>query len=269
MSNKHSCPKRETLIERAPPASRASLSGKLEFSKWSVPVKAYSAIASTESLLKQVHRGCGQKTSQHTVCPDHGRLRKNQVGKAYAYGAGQLVEVTEDELSSIAPIDEKSIVIDRFFSPSQFDFTLLSGRSYYLAPANLVAQQPFRLFVAAMTRQQRWALATTVLSGKRHVVVIRPVHECLTLHVLHSPALLRASISVQNENNPTTSEFREIEKEMRKSNGPIEWNQYRDEGATKLAALVAGKIAAKDRTGNGKTKRTKRSRRRSSLARIA
>ena len=175
----------------APAASRASWIGTIQIDDFSIPVKAYSAIASPESHLNLIHASCGRRVSLRKVCPKHGMLEPDETQKAFAYSPDILVELPDDELKQLNPVDDKTIVIERFFSPDRLDPTLLAGRTLSLAPANLAAHHPFRLLKAALESKQVWALGRTVLSQKRQLVVIHSHDESLLLHTLHDPSLRR------------------------------------------------------------------------------
>lgn len=237
-------------------ASRASWIGKLQFKGFSVPVKAYSAIASPESCLHQIHVGCGRRVSVHRVCSKHGTLDSSKIGRAFAYSSDLLVELSNLELAKLLSADEKTIVIERFFSPDQLDFTLLAGRTLYLAPANLAALDSFRMLKEAFDQKKAWALGRTVFSQKRQLVVIHSRDEAVLLHTLHDPALRRMPQSCHRNGRPLSrSEVRALARAMAKDcSAPIAWSDYSDNYHRQLAALVAGKVAAKTGPLNSKRK---------------
>ena len=55
------------------------------------------------------------------------------------YSAEQCVALTEEDLTTLEPADDKTILLEHFLSPTEFDLTLLAGRSLYLAPADPAA----------------------------------------------------------------------------------------------------------------------------------
>ncbi|MCY2988069.1 MAG: hypothetical protein NTY19_09430 [Planctomycetota bacterium] len=52
----------------------------------------------------------------------------------YPYSAEQCVALSEEDLATLEPTDDKTIHLEHFLSPTEFDLTLLAGRSLYLAP---------------------------------------------------------------------------------------------------------------------------------------
>ena len=241
--------------DNAPAASRASWIGTLQIEDFSVPVKAYSAIASPESHLHLIHAGCGRRVSMRKVCPVHGSLESADIRRAFAYSSDLLVELSEDELSALNPVDDKIIVIDRFFSPDRFELRLLAGRTLFLAPASLAAQQAFHLLKAAFDHKKTWALGRTVFSQKRQLVVIHSRDETLLLHTLHDPALRRMPVSIQpNGRASSRSDIRKLAALMVDRGGAIPWSDYHDDSHERLAALVASKIGTTSNGRNGKSK---------------
>ena len=239
----------------APAASRASWIGTLQVNDLSVPVKAYSAIAAPESQLHLIHAGCGWRVSLRKVCPEHGSLESTDIHRAFAYSSDLLVELSDDELATLNPVDDKTIVIERFFSPDRLDLTLLAGRTLFLAPASLAAQPAFHLLKAAFDHKKIWALGRTVFSQKRQLVVIHSRDETLLLHTLHDPALRRMPVSIQpNGRAPSRSDIRKLAALMVDRGAAIPWSDYHDDSHERLAALVASKIGTTSNGRNGKSK---------------
>ena len=132
---------------RQPP----SWSGQLRLGSCCVPVKAYPTISSTAGVsLRQLHAGCGEHIEYHKCCPKHGRVPADQIVKGYPYSAEQCVALTEEDLATLEPTDDKTIHLEHFLSPTEFDLTLLAGRSLYLAPAHPAAMKPFVVIRQAM-----------------------------------------------------------------------------------------------------------------------
>ena len=64
----------------AVPLGRASWSGFLRWSLVVVPVKAYPAVSSNETLsFNQLHADCGQRINYHKVCPLHGKVEAEAI----------------------------------------------------------------------------------------------------------------------------------------------------------------------------------------------
>jgi non-homologous end joining protein Ku len=171
-----------------------------------------------------------------------------------------LVELSGDELAQLEPVDEKMIVIERFFTPDLLDPTLLAGRSLVLMPANPAAQVAFDLFRAALDEKQTWALGSTVFSQKRQLVVIHSRNATVLLHTLHDPALQRLPVfSPPNGASPAPRDVKKLARAMDDCSMPIIWMDYRDISHVRLAALVAAKVHEQSsNTGKNRTTRLAR-----------
>ena len=228
-----------------PTASRASWIGALRLGRLTVPVKAYSTISTPESRLHQVHQGCGRQIVQRRCCPEHGEIRAEEITKAYAYAADRLIQLTPQELGAVAPSDDKTIVLERFFQQDQLDLTLIAGRSLYLAPENPAGAVLYGTVLIALANSQKWALGRVVFSGRRQLIVIRPDINTLVLHTLYDPAQRRAPVRMQrNGNGSDKGEVRAIQRLMEQASGPIAWHELCDDADQRLARLVADKVQA-------------------------
>ncbi len=245
----------ETTRSLAPAASRASWVGTLKIGETSVPVKAFTAIASSSSTqLHQIHVDCGRRIAYRKTCPRHGPVDVEQIGKAYEYSSDCVVELSEDELAKLRPVDDKTITLERFFSRQHLDLTLLAGRSLFLAPANLAAQRDFSAFEGVLKQKRLWALGRTVFSHRPQLVVIQSCGTALLLHTLHSPETRRAAVTIQtNGKKALRKDVRKLINFIDNASDPFDWSDYRDDFSERLASLVRSKIDGK---ANGRAKKT-------------
>ncbi|MCE9555387.1 MAG: hypothetical protein K8T91_18715 [Planctomycetes bacterium] len=228
-----------------PATCRASWIGTLRLGSLLVPVKAYPTISTPDSRLHQMHTQCGQRIEYRRCCPKHGEVRAEGIAKAYAYAVDHLVELTPDELARVSPIDEKAIILERFFDQDHLDLTLLAGRSLYLAPENPAGVPVFASLLAALLHARKWALGRVVFSGRRQLVVIHPGDDTLILHTLHDPVQRRAPVLVpKSAHSPAKGEVHAIERLIQQTSGPISWTEYHDDADERLARLVADKVQA-------------------------
>ena len=243
-------------------ASRASWVGNLQLGSVIVPVKAYTAIAtSQDSRLHQLHADCGQRIEYRKCCPTHGHVPPDQIVKGFSYAPDRCVELSAEELARLSPDDNKTLVLERFFAQGQLELALLAGRSLYLAPAHGAAGRPFASLVAALQAKKKWALGRVVFSGHRQLVVVYPANCTLILHTLHCPAQRRGPVFTENgHSKPDRSEVRALGERVNAASGPIAWDDYTDDSADQLQKLVESKVAAKTkrktRPTNGKPRRT-------------
>ena len=86
----------------AAPLGRASWSGFLRLSLVVVPVKAYPAVSTTETIsFNQLHADCGQRINYQKVCPRHGKVEAEAIVRGYQYAPDQYVVVQAAELDNL------------------------------------------------------------------------------------------------------------------------------------------------------------------------
>ncbi|QDU92331.1 Ku protein [Lignipirellula cremea] len=228
------------------PASRSSWSGQLKLPDFHLPVKAYPAVVvSRTSPLCQIHAGCGEPIEYQKHCPIHGRVPAAEIAKAYPYAAGNRLPLQESDLARLAPADEKTIALEQFVTPDPFDWTLFSGRSYYLAPAHPAAGLPFQAFTAALEKAKVWGVGQMVLSGRRQLLAVSACDQQLLLYLLHWPAQRRGCPAFPSVANADALPLvRALEKTIGKAKGPVRWEQYADDWDQRLSSLVQSMVAA-------------------------
>src|SRR5262249_45964798 len=134
-------------------AARSSWKGFLKLSLVSLPVKAYTAVASGggESPLNQLHAPWQSRLQYKKTCRLHGEVRNEEIVSGYEYSKGQYVIVDPEELDKLRTEDEKAIKVSAFISPNALDPMYQSGKTYYLVPDGPVGQRPYAVLHQAMT----------------------------------------------------------------------------------------------------------------------
>jgi DNA end-binding protein Ku len=233
----------------APPRGRASWTGLLQLSLVAVPVKAYPATSTSDAVhFNQLHANCGQRITYQKCCPLHGPVEATAIARGYQYVPGQYVVVEPEELEPLRPAKEKALLLEQFLEAGQLDPVFFSGRSLYLLPDGLAAQRSYLLLAEAMQERCRWGLGRVTLSANRKVVLVRPVGRLLTMDVLHYPAELRSRAGMESElaSVPSSQEELRLAGQLIESaSTPVDWQQYRDDTAEKIRALVEAKIAGR------------------------
>jgi DNA end-binding protein Ku len=98
----------------------------------------------------------------------------------------------------------------------------------------------------AMAKGGQGAIGRVVLSGNRHLVLVRSTGRLLILDVLHYPATVRAAAAYEAElggGSATSEELRLATSLIDAASGPINWDHFRDTTAEELTALIEAKLA--------------------------
>lgn len=233
----------------AAPLGRASWSGFLQFSLVVVPVKAYPAVSTTEDIaFNQLHADCGQRINYQKVCPLHGKVEAEAIVRGYQYAPDQYVVVQTSELDNLRPAKDQGLVLEQCLDAGQIEPTLFSGRSLYLVPEGLPAHRPYLVLHQALHSRGKVALGRIVLSGHRHVALVRPSGRLLSLHLLHDPVQVRSCSTLEallRDGAASPEEQQLAAMLIDSSTAALDWSKYRDDTAEKLSALIEAKIAGR------------------------
>lgn len=245
MSSEHGNSDNSTVRAASVP-SRASWTGLLRLSLVAVPVKAYPAVSTAETVrFHQLHADCGQRIRYQKHCPVHGQVPTEAIVRGHEYAPGQYVVVEASELEKLRPPKDKGLVLEQFVDPGQIDPALFAGRSLYLFPDGRPAQRPYRVLTDALALRGKWAVGRITMAGYRYTVVVRPNNRLLSMHVLHEPSKLRASSGLEAELPSGAGSEQEQQLActlIDAATGPVDWARYRDDTAEKLSALVEAKV---------------------------
>jgi len=230
------------------PHGRASWSGLLQFRLVVVPVKAYTAVSTTEGIhFNQLHADCGQRIRYEKRCPVHGPVDTAAIQRGYQYAPAQYVVIEPAELEKLRPAKDRGLILEQFIDRHQIDLVFFSGRSLYLLPDGPPAQHAYDVLREAMRQGSKEAVGRIVLSGSRQLVLVRPADRWLSMHVLHYPVQVRAAPAEQPRFSgpPASEELQLAAMLIDSASKPIDWRTYRDESTEELSALIEAKIAGR------------------------
>jgi DNA end-binding protein Ku len=235
-----------SFLGAATERGRASWSGLLKLSLVAVPVKAYPAAASSQDVRSHwLHAGCGQRIRYEKHCPVHGKVDTGAIVSGYQRGPEQYVVLDEAELDKLRPAKERALALEHIIDAYHVDPLLFSGRSLYLLPDGLAAQQPYLVLCQALRERGKWAVGRVVLSGHRHLVLVRPAGEVLGLHVLHFPSQLKSSAGLEPQLSQAAigpEESRLASLLLDTCSSSVPWSSYRDDRADQIRRLIDAKL---------------------------
>jgi DNA end-binding protein Ku len=233
-------------------AARSSWKGFLKLSLVSVPVKAYTATASSanEIHLNQLHAECNSRINYKKTCPIHGDIPNDQIVSGYEYAKGQYVLIDTDELDKLRTENEKAINIDAFIPANGLDPIYSTGKTYYLVPDGPVGQKPYALLRDAMVELKRQAIATVVMSGKEQIVLLRPMDNLLSMTQLSYEHQVTKPSNFDSELTKPAVEPEELKlaKTLIEASTPkkLDYSKYRDVYTEKLTKLIEAKVAGQE-----------------------
>src|SRR5256885_2305585 len=148
-------------------------------------------------------------------------------------------------LPASRPADHRPLPLDHFRAPGPLDPALFSGRSLSLLPDGPAAPLAYAVLVEALHERHKAALGRVVLSQRRQLVLVRPASRLLAVHVLHYPAQLRSRAVLEATPRPApadAAEGRLAATLIDAASEPVCWDEYRDDSAEQLAALVEARL---------------------------
>ncbi len=228
---------------------RANWKGYLKLSLVSCPVALFPVASTTERIsLHLINRATGNRLRQQYVDSVTGEIveRDEQV-RGYEIGKGDYITLEESELAERALESTHTIDIESFVPRKDVDEVYLEN-SYYMAPDDKVADEPFVVIREAMRERGMVGLARVVLYGRERALMIEPRHKGLIGTTLHYQYEVRDE-KPYFESVPDLK----IPAEMRKlaehiidmKRGGFDPSQFQDRYQDALVALIRAKRAGR------------------------
>ncbi len=173
-------------------APRAYWKGYLRLSLVSCPIALYPATSEREKIsFNQLNRETGNRVRYRKVDEETGEeVPSDQIIKGYEVAKGEYVEITDEELASIALESTKTIDIDEFVPRDEID-ELYNIRPYYIAPDGKVGQDAFVVIRNVIEQMKMVALGRVVLTSREHVIAMVPRGKGLMGTLLRFPYEVR------------------------------------------------------------------------------
>jgi DNA end-binding protein Ku len=186
-------------------------------------------------------------------CPEHDReVSNDEIVKGWEVAKGQFVVVEEADLEALSTADDsRTIEITRFVEASEVD-PIYFDRTYFLAPAEAVAQRrPYILLLEAMKETGMAAVGKFVRQGAEHFCLIRPKGEALALETLflaedvHSQAEIEDAVKEVEVKEPELELARQV---IASLVGEFDADELTSDYRRDLRALLEAKLAGQEIT---------------------
>lgn len=226
-------------------AERPVWKGQLRLSLVSIPVEMFSATNSKARVsFRQIHKPSGKRIQLQKVVPGVGPVKPEEIWKGYEVESDEYVLIEPEEIDAIKLETKKTLELVQFVDindipPIYFD------RPYFLAPADDLAEDAFRVVRDALRQTGKAGLGQLAMRGQEHLVAIRPCGSGLLLETLHYEDEIRktdpffSSISTK----PAEKDLLEVAKQLiEKKSGDFDAGAFKDNYATAIRALVDAKV---------------------------
>ncbi len=173
-------------------APRAYWKGYMRLSLVSCPIAVYPATSEREKVgFNQINRETKHRIRYRKVDAETGEeVPSEQIIKGYEVAKGEYIEMTDEDLESVALESTKTIEIDEFVPRNEID-ELYNIRPYYIAPDGKVGQDAFVVIRDIIEQMKVVALGRVVLTSREHVIAITPRGKGLMGTLLRYPYEVR------------------------------------------------------------------------------
>jgi DNA end-binding protein Ku len=164
----------------------------LRLSLVTCPIALYPATSESDKIsFNQINKKTGHRIRYSKVDAETGEEVANEdIIKGYKVDTDRYLEVTKDELGSIALESTRTIEIDEFVPRSEID-DLYLVRPYYLVPDGKVGHDAFAVIRETIRSLNKVALARVVLTNREHVIALEARDKGLVGMLLRYPYELR------------------------------------------------------------------------------
>ena len=173
-------------------APRANWKGYLRLSLVTCPVALYPATSDTEKVsFNQINKNTGHRIKYKKVDAETGdEVEADDIIKGYPVDKDTYVEVSKDELESIALESTRTIEIDEFVPKPEIDTRYLI-RPYYLVPDGKVGHDAYAVIRETIRDMDKVALGRVVLTSREHIIALEPMGKGLMGTLLRYPYEVR------------------------------------------------------------------------------
>jgi DNA end-binding protein Ku len=226
-------------------AARPIWKGQLRLSLVAIPVELYSATKTTAKVsFRQIHEPSGKPVRYQKVVPGVGPVESDQILKGFEYEKGHYVLLTDEEIEDVRLETKKTLELTQFVGACDID-PLYFGKPYYLAPADELAEDAFRVVRDALRETEKVGLGQLALRGREYLVAVKPCGTGLLLETLHYEDEIRktdaffSSISGEAADPDLVAVAKEL---IERKSAPFDAAAFKDHYTSALREVIARKL---------------------------
>jgi DNA end-binding protein Ku len=226
---------------------RSIWKGAISFGLVTIPVKLYSATEERDVSFHQVHREDGGRIKYKRVCQIDGEeVSYGDIAKGYDLGGGDMVILTDEDLSDLPLTTSRTIDVLQFVPLEQVD-PIYFAKSYYLEP-DRTGTKPYALLRDALEESGRVALVKIALRQREALATLRVRDGVFVLETMLWPDEVRTpDFGFLDED----VQVRPQELAMAASlidtlTGDFDPTQYKDDYREALQAVIDAKVEGRE-----------------------
>ena len=164
-------------------STRSLWKGAITFGLVHIPIGLYSATEESDVDFDWLDRRTMDPVGYKRINKRTGReIDKEDVVKGVAYGKGNYVVLSPEEIAEAYPRTTQTIEIEAFVDIDEVPFVYLE-KPYYTAPINK-GEKVYALLREALKETGKAGLAKVVIHSKQHLAVVLPCGPALVLNLL-------------------------------------------------------------------------------------
>jgi DNA end-binding protein Ku len=231
-----------------PAGTRPIWKGQLRLSLVSIPVEMFTATkSSAKPTFRQIHEPTGKPIHYEKVVDGVGPVEKDDIRKGFEYEKGDYVLLTEDEIDAVKLETRKTLELVQFVDEGEIP-PLYFDTPYFLAPADELAEDAFRVVRDALRQSKKLGLGQLALRGQEYLVAVRPCGKGILLETLHYADEVKKADSFFSEipAKSTDPELLDVATALiDKKTAKFDPRDFKDHYHAALRELIARKLKSK------------------------
>ena len=247
-----------------PAGTRPIWKGQLRLSLVSIPVEMFTATKSAaKPSFRQIHEPTGKPIHYEKVVDGIGAVEKDDIRKGFEYEKGDYVLLTDDEIDAVKLETRKTLELVQFVEEGEIP-PMYFDTPYFLAPADELAEDAFRVVRDALRKANKLGLGQLALRGKEYLVAVRPCGKGILLETLHYADEIKKSDSFFSEipAKSTDPDLLDVATALiDKKTSKFDPAEFKDHYNAALRELIARKLKSKGKKVATEVEETSRSQR--------
>lgn len=231
-----------------PAGTRPIWKGQLRLSLVSIPVEMFTATkSSAKPAFRQIHEPTGKPIHYSKVVDGVGEVEKDDIRKGFEYEKGDYVLLTDDEIDAVKLETRKTLELVQFVDEGEIP-PLYFDTPYFLAPADELAEDAFRVVRDALRQSKKLGLGQLALRGQEYLVAVRPCGKGILLETLHYADEVKKADSFFSEipARSTDPELLDVATALiDKKTSKFDPKEFKDHYHAALRELIARKLKSK------------------------
>ena len=196
-----------------------SFKGAISFGLVYIPVSLSVSVKENDIGFNMIDKKTMSRIKYKKTCVDceNKEVKKEDIVKGYRYEKDKYVIFTEKDFEKLKTEKDKTINILQFINLSEID-PIYFDKSYYITPTG--GEKAFNVLLTAMQKQNRAAIAKTVLGTKETLILIRSFNNQLIATTLYFYSEIQKSPETKNvkvqETKLNNNNIEEIKKKIKR-----------------------------------------------------